>query len=152
MVFVKPGRLQNIIILKISKRHLAKTISWRVIGSLDTLTLAWFISGDLNLGIQISGLEIITKMVLYYIHERVWFRSIIKESNKRHLVKTFTWRLIGTLDTIVLSWIITGNPLTGLKIGGTEIITKLLLYYGHEKFWYKINFGLDRFKKKSKIF
>jgi len=139
--------------LKLSKRHIAKTISWRVIGSLDTLALAWFISGDLTLGIQISSFEIITKMILYYIHERAWFKSSIKESNKRHLIKTVTWRLVGTLDTIILSWIITGNPLIGLKIGGAETITKMLLYYGHEKFWYRIGFGLDKFRKrKSKTF
>lgn len=139
--------------MKLSKRHIAKTISWRIIGSLDTLALAWLISGDLSLGIQISGFEIITKMILYYMHERAWFKSSIKESNKRHLIKTFSWRLIGTLDTIILSWIITGNPLTGLQIGGAETITKMLLYYGHEKLWYRISFGLDRFRqKKSKIF
>lgn len=138
--------------MKLSKRHLAKTISWRIIGSLDTLTLAWLISGDLSLGIQISGFEIITKMILYYIHERVWFKSSIKESNKRHLIKTFSWRLIGTFDTFILSWIITGNPLTGLQIGGAETITKMLLYYGHEKLWYRINFGLNRFKKRKSIY
>ena len=139
--------------MKLSKRHVVKTISWRIIGSLDTFALAWLISGNLTLGIQISGFEIITKMVLYYIHERVWFKSSIKESNKRHLLKTFSWRLIGTLDTITLSWVITGNPLTGLQIGGAETITKMLLYYGHEKLWYKIGFGLDRFRnRKSKMF
>ena len=132
--------------MKLSKRHLAKTISWRIIGSLDTFALAWLISGDLTLGIQISGFEVITKMVLYYIHERVWFKSSIKESNKRHLLKTFSWRLIGTLDTITLSWIITGNPLTGLQIGGAETITKMLLYYGHERLWYRIGFGLDKLR------
>ena len=132
---------------------MAKTISWRIIGSLDTFALAWLISGDLTLGIQISGFEIITKMILYYIHERVWFKSSIKESNKRHLLKTFSWRLIGTLDTIILSWIIIGNPLTSLQIGAAETITKMLLYYGHEKLWYRIGFGLNRFRKrKSKTF
>ena len=139
--------------MKISKRHIAKTISWRIIGSLDTFALAWLISGDLTLGIQISGFEIITKMILYYIHERVWFKSSIKESNKRHLIKTFSWRLIGTLDTMILSWIITGNPLTSLQIGAAETITKMLLYYGHEKLWYRIGFGLNIFRKrKSKTF
>lgn len=57
---------------------------------------------------------------------------------KRHLLKTLTWRLIGTLDTIILGWIISGNPMIGVKIGGIEMITKMLLYYFHEIFWYKI--------------
>jgi uncharacterized membrane protein len=60
----------------------------------------------------------------------------------RHIVKTVTWRVIGTIDTILLGWLITGNPATGLKIGGLELFTKMLLYYLHERFWYKyINLG-----------
>tara|TARA_R110000796_G_scaffold56772_2_gene131399 strand:+ start:832 stop:1272 length:441 start_codon:yes stop_codon:yes gene_type:complete len=136
--------------LKFSKRHLAKTITWRIIGTLDTLLLSWFISGDLSIGLQMGGFEMVTKMVLYYIHERIWFKSSIKSSNKRHVLKTFSWRGVGTLDTIILGWIISGNPMTGVKIGGAEVITKMLLYFGHEKLWYKINFGLDqRFRKKK---
>ena len=66
-------------------------------------------------------------------------------------LKTFSWRGIGTLDTIVLGWLITGNPLTGLKIGGAEVITKMLLYFGHEKIWYRINYGLDQRQRKKRL-
>jgi len=137
--------------LKFSKRHLAKTITWRIIGTLDTMLLSWFISNDITVGVQIGFFELITKMVLYYLHERLWFKSTVKSSNKRHILKTFSWRGIGTLDTIVLGWIITGNPLTGLKIGGAEVITKMLLYFGHEKIWYRINYGLDRRQRKKRL-
>ena len=129
--------------MKISKRHLAKTLSWRFIGTLDTLFLAWLISGDLSVGAKISVLEMITKMILYYLHERLWFRSNITATNKRHILKTFSWRAIGTLDTIVLGWLISGNPFVGLKIGVAEVITKMILYYFHEKVWYKFNYGLN---------
>ena len=61
------------------------------------------------------------------------------QSRKRHLAKTITWRIVGTLDTILLSWLITGNPWTGLKIGLAEVITKMVLYYFHERVWFKIN-------------
>ncbi|MEY3085416.1 MAG: hypothetical protein RL037_1596 [Bacteroidota bacterium] len=69
-------------------------------------------------------------------------------SVKRHLAKTITWRIIGTIDTMVLSWIITGDAMMGLKIGGVEVITKMILYYFHERIWYRMNFGLT--KRKSK--
>ena len=72
-------------------------------------------------------------------------------TNKRHLAKTFSWRAIGTLDTFILGWLITGNPLTGLKIGGAEVVSKMLLYFGHEKIWYKINYGLDRRNKVKRL-
>jgi uncharacterized membrane protein len=65
-------------------------------------------------------------------------------SYKRHIAKTISWRLIGTLDTIVLSWIITGNFKLGMAIGGVEVITKMVLYYFHERAWYKFSkFGVD---------
>lgn len=137
--------------MKFSKRHLAKTITWRIIGTLDTMLLSWFISNDIAVGLTIGFFELVTKMVLYYVHERLWFKSTIKSSNKRHILKTFSWRGIGTLDTIVLGWLITGNPLTGLKIGGAEVVTKMLLYYGHEKTWYRINYGLDQRQRKKRL-
>ena len=55
----------------------------------------------------------------------------------RHILKSVTWRLVGTVDTVILSWVITGNLETGLKIGGVEVITKMILYYLHERLWYK---------------
>jgi len=135
--------------IKLSKRHISKTITWRVIGTLDTLVLAWFISGNFSVAFKIGSIELLTKMILYYLHERFWFKARIAESSKRHVLKTFSWRFIGTMDTFILSWIISGNPFTGLKIGGAEIGTKMILYYLHEKLWYRINFGLDKRNKKG---
>lgn len=135
--------------IKISKRHIAKTITWRVIGTIDTVVLSWFISGDFTMAFKIGGFELFTKMILYYLHERLWFKSKIAESNKRHILKTFSWRALGTIDTIVLSWVISGNPLTGLKIGGSEVGTKMILYYFHEKLWYRINYGIDLRNRKK---
>jgi uncharacterized membrane protein len=137
--------------MKINKRHLAKTVTWRAIGTIDTLILSWVISGDIFLGMQIGAAELVTKMTLYYFHERAWFHAKIKDSNKRHILKTFSWRGVGTIDTIILSWIISGNPLTGLKIGGAEVVTKMILYFFHEKLWYRINFGLNKRNRNKRI-
>ena len=136
--------------LRISKRHVAKSLSWRFIGSLDTLLLAWLVIGNFNDGLNVSLISTITKLVWYYIHEQIWFKSSMADSNKRHIIKTFSWRFVGTVDTVIFSYIITGNPLSGLKIGGFELLTKMLLYFFHEKFWYKINFGLDKRNKSRK--
>jgi len=128
------------------KRHLAKTITWRIVGTLDTILLSWVITGNPIMGLKIGGVEVVTKMMLYYFHERIWFNIGINKSRKRHLLKTITWRAIGTMDTILLSWLISGSPLTGLKIGLAEVITKMILYYFHERTWYRINFGLEQRK------
>ena len=131
-------------------RHLAKTITWRVVGTIDTILLSWFITGDAVTGLQIGLAETVTKLILYFLHERVWFKiNLDKEgrtldSRKRHLAKTITWRTIGTIDTMTLAWIITGNPLSGLKIGLAEVLTKMLLYYLHERAWYRLDYGLKK--------
>jgi uncharacterized membrane protein len=55
-------------------RHLAKTISWRVIGTIDTMVLGFFITGSFKMALTLGGLEVFTKMVLYFLHERIWYR------------------------------------------------------------------------------
>jgi len=68
-------------------------------------------------------------------------------SYKRHILKTISWRIIGTVDTIILSWIITGSWKLGLSIGGVEVITKMVLYFLHERLWYKYSeFGIKQKK------
>ncbi|WP_430467100.1 DUF2061 domain-containing protein [Winogradskyella ouciana] len=134
------------------KRHIAKTLTWRIVGTLDTVILSWVISGSPSIGLKIGFAEVITKMILYYLHERTWFNinlskdGRVLESRKRHIAKTFTWRFIGTLDTMLLAWWISGNPLIGLKIGFAEVFSKMILYYLHERFWYRFNYGLTNRK------
>jgi uncharacterized membrane protein len=130
------------------KRHIAKTITWRLVGTIDTIILAWLITGSSSTGLKIGFTEVATKMVLYFLHERLWFKIKLGvkkagvDSKKRHLAKTFSWRFIGTLDTMIISWVISGDPVTGLKIGIAEVITKMILYYMHERLWYKSNYGI----------
>ena len=70
-------------------------------------------------------------------------------SRKRHIAKTLTWRLTATITTMVIAWIVSGNPLIGLTIGGIEFFIKMPVYYIHERLWYKSNFGLgERTKQK----
>lgn len=66
-------------------------------------------------------------------------------SFKRHIAKTISWRIIGTLDTMIISWVITGSWQWGLAIGGVEVFTKMILYFLHERAWYKYSkFGLKK--------
>ena len=65
-------------------------------------------------------------------------------SRKRHIAKTITWRIIATGTTILLAWVISGDPMIGLKVGGLEFFLKMGLYYLHERAWYKADFGLIR--------
>ncbi len=53
-------------------RSLIKTITWRILASLDTFLIAWFVSGSISVGGWIATIEVITKIILYYLHERAW--------------------------------------------------------------------------------
>ena len=55
-------------------RSMAKAVSWRILGSLDTVFLSWFFTSELTIAIAIGGTEVFTKIILYYFHERLWNR------------------------------------------------------------------------------
>ena len=72
------------------------------------------------------------------------------DKHYRSLVKAISWRVTGTVDTIVVSYFITGHIGTALKIGGLEVFTKIMLYYGHERVWEKLSFGRVKEPAKDK--
>lgn len=63
------------------------------------------------------------------------------ESPTRSIVKSLSWRIIGTLDTIIISWIITGTLSMAFSIGLVELVTKMVLYFFHERIWNTISWG-----------
>ncbi len=64
------------------------------------------------------------------------------EKPYRSVVKTISWRTVGTLDTIIVSYFVTGNLVMAASIGSIEVITKMILYYFHERVWNKLKFGI----------
>ena len=67
-----------------------------------------------------------------------------KVTRKRHLVKAITYRIIGTITTMLTAWYITGNAISGVKIGIVESALKIGIYYIHERLWLKIKFGVKK--------
>tara|TARA_R110002051_G_scaffold187560_4_gene257197 strand:+ start:1154 stop:1417 length:264 start_codon:yes stop_codon:yes gene_type:complete len=63
------------------------------------------------------------------------------ERPKRSIVKSISWRIIGTVDTILISWLVTGTAKVAFSIGLVELFTKMLLYFFHERAWNAINWG-----------
>jgi len=61
---------------------------------------------------------------------------------KRHLFKAITWRIIASLTSFFLAWGVTGNIKAGLSIGAADVVIKFILYYIHERAWYKSNWGV----------
>jgi uncharacterized membrane protein len=71
-----------------------KSVSWRIVGTIDTMVISYFITGKLTIAISIGSVEVVTKTILYYFHERLWAHihriklNFLKKSNgKRFEVK-----------------------------------------------------------------
>ena len=148
-------------------RSMAKAVSWRVVGTIDTLILSFILitylgplvgmdpaasnAEVLETASYIAITEVATKLVIFYLHERFWARlgwgvkvedGKRKETHARTATKTTTWRVLASLDTMILAYIFTGNIATAISIGGFEVITKLFLYYFHERIWSRLPFGI----------
>lgn len=63
------------------------------------------------------------------------------ENATRSIVKAISWRIVGTIDTIVISFFITGHIKMALSIGMVEVITKMILYFFHERIWNLVKWG-----------
>lgn len=68
----------------------------------------------------------------------------MKEKAYRSLLKSISWRTVGTIDTILISWLITGTLEFALAIGGVELFTKMILYFFHERMWNRIKIGREK--------
>lgn len=154
-------------------RSVAKAVSWRVVGTLDTLILSFLLitylgpifgapvaTGDaLETAGYIAITEVVTKFILYFLHERAWSLTgwgIVyrnqrhRETMRRTAIKTGLWRFIASLDTFALAWFFTASAVTAASIGGLEIFTKLVLYFFHERIWARLSFGLAEQGPQSK--
>lgn len=67
----------------------------------------------------------------------------------KSVLKAISWRIVGTIDTMVISYIITGKISMAVSIGSFEVITKTILYYFHERIWAHVHRLRLNFLKKS---
>jgi uncharacterized membrane protein len=65
----------------------------------------------------------------------------LNDTSIRSLIKAVSWRITGTVDTFIISWIITGEILLASSIAFTEILTKIFLFWLHERVWNRISWG-----------
>lgn len=138
-------------------RSLLKGIVWRIIATLDTILLVLVFTClydrcSTEDAFTIATIDFIIKLVIYYIHERLWQKRRKATVSKREtLYKSISWRIIATGILFVISGIIleSYNGIV-LFIALAELITKFVLYYFHERLWLRLPLGYVRnriFKK-----
>lgn len=140
------------------KRSFAKGATWRLVGTLDTIFLSFLFTGSIGKALKIGGIELFTKIFLFYVHERIWGRLKfgtkektvngkikIRELHSRSVVKGISWRVVGSLDTFWIAFFVnqgTGHAAqTAFYITATEVFTKVFLYWVHERVWMKVQWG-----------
>jgi uncharacterized membrane protein len=65
----------------------------------------------------------------------------MRDSHSRSFAKAVSWRLLGSVDTLILSFIFTGSITLAGTIASTEMVTKVLLYYLHERAWTLVGYA-----------
>ena len=75
------------------------------------------------------------------VHKTSFEKDKTSEKPVRSIVKSLSWRIIGTLDTILISWLVTSELSVAFSIGAIELITKMVLYFFHERVWNSIKWG-----------
>ena len=133
-------------------RSILKGISWRFVATTDLVLVVLLVTciyGECSIedALTIGGIEMLLKLLVYYVHERLWVNYLSGRpvSKRTTLMKTISWRIVATGMTFV----ITGTVLEGfnekaLFIALTELITKFALYYFHERLWLKLPLGRIR--------
>jgi uncharacterized membrane protein len=133
-------------------RSVLKGVSWRVLATTDTIIVVSFITcvlGECSLqnAFKIGVSEFLIKLMIFYIHERIWLSLLGKQAttNNEILRKSISWRFIATLTTFIISGIVlNGFDEIVFYIAITELFTKFALYYVHEKIWLKLPLGKIR--------
>ena len=133
-------------------RSILKGISWRVVATTDTILVVLFVTcllGECSVenAIKIGASEFLIKLAIFYFHERIWLRILNKEAttNRELVYKSISWRVVATTTTFIISGIVlNGFDEVALYIALTELFTKFVLYYVHEKVWLKLPLGRIR--------
>lgn len=133
-------------------RSLLKGISWRIIATVDTILVVLLVTcltGNCSLesAIKIGFVEFFIKFAVYYIHERIWQKILYDKevSQRQTLYKTISWRIVATTMTFIISGaILNAFDEVALYVALTELFTKFILYYFHERLWLKLPLGRIR--------
>lgn len=140
-----------------SDRALQKALTWRGVAAIDTLTLAYLTTGNMGAAASIMGVEQVTKVGQFWLHEKLWDKfapeaaaapakdeapapkTLLSRLKKlltdRSLLKAMTWRLWGSADTMLIALMVTGKVSSAASIAGAELVTKIGLYIAHDKVW-----------------
>jgi uncharacterized membrane protein len=133
-------------------RSILKGVSWRIIATTDTILVVLLVTcllGQCSMdnALKIGASEFLLKLFIFYIHDRIWLELLNKRATKTYelVYKSISWRIVATSTTFLISgYVLKAFDEVALYIALTELFTKFILYYFHEKLWLKLPLGKIR--------
>ncbi len=144
-------------------RSLLKGVSWRILATTTTVGIAFLLTGDWRSALSIGALEFFAKILLYYVHDRVWqlvprggVRQLVgrevssasddeyRESHARSVLKSLSWRVCASSTTVIIALLWLGDSQVAFAIGGVEFVAKFVVFYVHERAWQALPRGYFR--------
>lgn len=132
-------------------RSFIKAVTWRIIGSFSLVFVSYLFTGKFTISVALGLIDVIANLLLYFFHERIWEsiawgRSFwdhlsFADKKSRSLLKSITWRILGSASTMLISYALTGKPFVSLALTITDALLNMVEYYLHERVWDKIKFG-----------
>ena len=83
----------------------------------------------------------ITEKIIGNKSDESFRQSASSETPVRSVIKAVSWRVIGTIDTLVVSWFVVEDAATASAIASIDFVTKMILYFFHERAWNSIKWG-----------
>ena len=120
---------------KLDKLIFLKSISWRLVGTIDTFIISLLLSKKFILQTKLH-FDFLSKLI-HSIFLKIWIKSNFNNEIPHLIGKSIIWRIIATLATFIIVIIITGE-VKCIQISIVELITKLILFVFHEKIWINI--------------
>ena len=65
----------------------------------------------------------------------------MKDGHARSVAKAISWRFVATVTTMIIVYLFTGEIALSLGVGALEVVSKIILYYFHERIWTKVRWG-----------
>ena len=135
-------------LVETKKRSLGKTITYKILAMAVSYSTAFFFTQSKETAFFVMIANSISTLVAFYIHERVWSKiswNCIdgKDTQKRTITKTVTYRIWGFTVGTLTRWAIVGNFMTALSIGVVKNIINAGVYYVNDRAWNRFKWGMQ---------
>ena len=131
------------------QRTFLKSLSWRFFATGQTILIAFLLTGTLDVAFKVGLPDFAFKFVSYYVFERLWLFTALQNLQNKRIIKMLMWKVVAVSLSMVITYVVTGQISTALRLGPIDTTLKTLILYLHELLWDCIPFGKTIVKKED---